>query len=346
VLFGATPAEVSPVDPVVITGPTYVCGIDECAATPGSLTPGHLTGRVIVPTLPGSSVATITAAQTNTTPLDGVIQATANVNILGTATGYASPSHGGIGMPVTVTGTGWDPQGSAPELTVLTAQAGQDASTGAAFVDANGNLSGVITIGAGDAPGANPILITQQGPGGLRAAQALFTVDATASCGAQGCDGSQNLDQNIITGSLSMSQLSNAVSFSPVTLNGAIQESTGDLGTVTVLDGRGSLDGWTVTATVSGDFVNDAGTGPNYRIPAASLRWVPRVSLAAPGSGVLAQVTAGSAANLSTTTGRTLCFAPLGGGGGAFTCDADLFLEVPASIAVGTYHATINITIS
>jgi hypothetical protein len=129
-------------------------------------------------------------------------------------------------------------------------------------------------------------------------------------------------------------------------LNGVAQESAGSLGTVTVLDGRGSLDGWQVTVTMAGDFVSDGGTGPNYTIAAGNLRWVPRVGLAAPGSGVIGEVVAGPPGHLSKTTGATLCSAAVGGGGGAFTCDADLFLEIPASVARGSYSATLNITIT
>ena len=268
------------------------------------------------------------------------------VTILGSAVAYASPEHGGVGMPVSVTGTGWDPQGAPPELSVLTAVPGQTASRATASVDANGNLAGVLTIGAGDARGVNPVLVTQISEGGLRSAQALFTVDTSASCAVDGCTGSQVLDQNIITGGLSMSERVEAASFSPVTLTGVAQESTGTLGTVTVLDGRGTFDGWQVTVTMAGDFLSDAGTGANYTIAAENLRWEPRVGLAVPGSGIIDQVVAGPPGHLSTTTGSTLCSAPVGGGGGAFTCDADLFLLVPGSIARGTYRAMLNITIT
>jgi hypothetical protein len=351
ITFGSVPAVVSPVEPARIAGPTYVCGPDGCATAGGVLSPGVLLGSVTVPPLPGDMVSTITVEQPNATQfsgngIDGSVQASTSVNILGSPAAFASPSHGGVGMPVAVTGTGWDPQGPQPELTVLTAEPGQTASTAAAAVDANGNLSGVLTIGAGDAPGVNPILVTQLSEGGLRTAQALFTVDVSASCTADGCEGVQSLDQDIVTGSLGMSELAEASSFSPVTLNGREQVSTGDLGKVTILDGRGSLDGWQVTVTMAGDFLSDGGSGSNYTIAATNLRWEPRVGLLEPGSGILGEVVAGPPGALSTTTGSTLCSAAVGGGGGAFTCDADLFLEIPASVARGTYRATLNITIT
>jgi len=351
VLFGASPAAALPASPVAIAATTYVCATD-CNGAAGTLTSGGaVSGSVVVPSGLTAGPTTVSLLQTNSSGLPGnglldSVSASTSLSILGAAGATASPNNGGPGTPVQVTGTGWDPQGPAPTLAFLTPSTpGGTASSATALVDANGNLAGVITVTGEDLQGVNPIVVTQ---GGLTA-QASYTVtDITAQCVGTSCTTNQVLTQQIGVGDLSISEQSSGVSLSGIVLNGVAQHSSGQINAIDVVDDRGILVGWTVTGTLSGDFVNQTpiGSSANNTIPASNLAWVPAVALTAPGSGNLTQITAGAAAALSKTTGATLCAALTGGGGGSYRCTATLDLTVPASVAAGTYTVVLNITIT
>jgi hypothetical protein len=339
VLFGATPAATNAASPISVSPATYVC-LPDCNGTPGVLTAGgSLTGGVIVPSgrLGGPTTVTV---------VHGNVAATAQVNILGQPDVVATPSDGGTGTAVQVTGTGWDPQGPRPALRFLASNAPNDpASTATAYVDANGNLSGTMVVSDLDVRGVNPIVVTQ---GGL-SAQAAFTVtDAISTCADSTCANDHVISQSIVQGELSISQQTFDISLGAETLNGAVQHSTGELTAVTVIDSRGTLVGWTVTGTLQGDFLNEAtaGRSVNNSIPASNLSWTPTVALASPDSGALDQVAPGQASALSSTAGTTLCTAGTGGGGGSYLCTASLDLLIPGSVAVGTYTAVLNLTVT
>jgi len=352
VLFGATPASPLAASPVAVSATTYVCAVD-CNGAAGTLTSGGVvTGSVVVPSGLLAGATTVSVVQTNTTTFPGnpifgdAVAATTQLTVLGVANATASPNNGGPGTPVQVTGTGWDPQGPAPTLAFLTpATPGGTVSTGLGFVDANGNLSAVITVTGEDHLGVNPIVVTQ----GALTAQASYTVtDITSLCIGIACTTNQVLTQFIGEGDLTISQQSASVTLSAVTLNGAVQHSTGQLNAIDVRDDRGTLVGWAATGTLAGDFVNQSpiGAGANNSIPASNLSWTPSVVLVSPGSGDLGQVVAGAPTSLSKTVGATLCSAAVGGGGGTYRCLAALDLAIPASVAAGTYTVVLNITIT
>jgi len=351
VSFGATAAAPLPASPVAISATTYVCTTD-CNGAAGTLTPGGvLTGSVVVPSGLVSGTTPVSILQPNVTPFlgngpFGSVAASTQVTILGAPQAFTSPVSGGVGTPVQVTGTGWDPQGPAPTLAFLTPSApGGTTSQANALVDANGNLAGVLTVAGTELQGVNPIVVTQ----GARTAQAGYTVtDVTTLCVGVQCTNNQVLTQAIGQGDLEISEQSFNVALTPITLNGTAQHSSGQLNGVTVTDDRGTLVGWTLTGTLQGDFLNQSAVGiaSNNVIPATNLTWTPNVALTAPGSGALAQVNAGPASPLSKTTGVTLCAAPVGGGGGSYVCGAVLDLLIPASVAAGTYTAVLNLTIT
>ena len=90
-----------------------------------------------------------------------------------------------------------------------------------------------------------------------------------------------------VTGSnISITDASQSVTLSGVTLGGEFQNSTGNLQTVNVNDSRGTLTGWTVTGQMEGDFQNLYPTGnvPDNWIPADFLTWAPWVGLSTPGN--------------------------------------------------------------
>jgi hypothetical protein len=88
---------------------------------------------------------------------DGSITYTIPFTVL-PPTATATPSQGGSGTVVSISGTLWDPTGG--PVTVKFA-AGPDIGT--ATVDASGNLTGSITVGGSEIVGSNPIILTQEG---------------------------------------------------------------------------------------------------------------------------------------------------------------------------------------
>jgi hypothetical protein len=201
-------------------------------------------------------------------------------------------------------------------------------------------MTGTITVNTpNEATGSNDIVVSQASSG--FSASATFTVTATVTGGLH-----QIISMDVKAGTLSDSQVGgdpSHVTLSPITLDGSVQHSTGDLNSVTVTDARGSLAGWSLNAQFEGDFTT-AGTDHNV-IDASNLSAAPSVVLASPGSGELSEVTAGAASALSKTAPTNLATAHSGGGGGSFRVDAGLDLKVPASIIPGTYSATLDVTL-
>ena len=110
---------------------------------------------------------------------DGSITYTIPFTVL-PPTASATPTQGGSGTVVSISGTLWDPTGG--PVTVKFA-AGSDAGT--ATVDASGNLTGSITVGASEIVGSNPIILTQDG----FSFPIPFTVLASTSTGGKGGHG-------------------------------------------------------------------------------------------------------------------------------------------------------------
>jgi len=124
-------------------------------------------------------------------------------------------------------------------------------------------------------------------------------------------------------------------------------QSVGSLNTVSVVDGRGTEPGWTVSAQLETDFANGQPVGPpsDNVIPADFLSWFPSTVSGAEGMS-LGGVAAGPAATLSTATPTVLCQAAPGSGGGSYACGASLSLAVPPYVAAGSYGATMVIITS
>ncbi len=153
---------------------------------------------------------------------------------------------------------------------------------------------------------------------------------------------------DVLPGALAMQVGTQQVTMPPVQLSGFDQVVSGVLGEVTVMDGRGSGAGWTVTGQVS-DFV-----GPNGVIVADNLGWSPTGSVI---SGTLPVaipqtpiVTPGPLATPGAGTGlrdaRTLCGSPAGNNAGAATCGGALSLGIPGSTKLGTYTGVLTLTLT
>src|SRR5262249_8006571 len=89
----------------------------------------------------------------------------------------ASPSSGGDGTVVSLSGAGWNSQGGPVNVAFSTPNTGQTVDTVALTPSASGAISGSITVHtAKEAVGSNPLLATQAGPPALGPITAPFTV--------------------------------------------------------------------------------------------------------------------------------------------------------------------------
>jgi YVTN family beta-propeller protein len=114
---------------------------------------GNLTGSITVTGAESLGVNPVVAAQGSTMVSSSFTVTTSSATA---PTAFASPSQGGIGTVVSLTGQNWDPNGGPVSVRFTT---GTD--TGSASISSSGVLSGSITVGLEEAFGSNPIVITQ-----------------------------------------------------------------------------------------------------------------------------------------------------------------------------------------
>lgn len=203
---------------------------------------------------------------------------------------------------------------------------------------------------------------------GLSSAPATFLITILGNlCDATSapCSLGQILTLSVTGSTMTLEQTSANVTMSPVTLNGLHQISSGALQQLKITNRRGTSAGWSVTGAVT-DLKNSGytGTGCNTLpaapqpydrncIPANNMAWGPSSAIAhtvIPGD--VAQVVSGVTGNSTTpwttplNSSSTLCSSPANHSGGTFTCDASLWLGVPASAGAGTYTGTITLTLA
>jgi hypothetical protein len=138
------------------------------------------------------------------------------------------------------------------------------------------------------------------------------------------------------------------IDLSPVLLGSRqFEMSTGQLGTLQVDDNRGTESGWSTTAQLESDFINEQPSGAvaDNTIPGDFLTSVPDVTAAVDGAS-MSGVSAGPTSTLSNTTAVPLCSAAQGFGGSDYDCGASLSLSVPPYAAAGTYVATLDIVLT
>lgn len=263
--------------------------------------------------------------------------ASAPLHVLATRAIVLSPDTGGLGTPVSISGTEFDPGATLSVVGFDSTGTTPTSDTGTATVDSHGGVTGSITIN--DAATAWVAVAEDDNPL-TEFAAAPFSLSAN-SCTGSGCEISQTVVQQVNGTVLSQSQAASVINMTPITLDGTEQTSTGDLNDVTVVDGRGTLEGWSVTATLTD--LNDGSAAPNHTIPATNMTWTPTCDAV---DGNASEVTAGSTTTLHNTTAAALCTAAVGGGGGTYVADADLSLVVPSSIAAGTYTATLTLLLT
>jgi hypothetical protein len=274
---------------------------------------------------------------------------------------------------VSISGTNFDPQGGAVTVAFSTASTGHTADSTTATVGPSGSFTASLKVSANDATGANPINATQTAKSGATlTAQAAFTVlTTTANCstpgGAPGCSIQQILSQAVNGDpvlALNISENNNTVptvTMTPITLNGFFQTSSGALSQVQLIDARGTLPGWSLTAQFNSDTFGctpASGTGScpgahaiDNTIPATNfVATNPTVScaLATPATCVLSEVTEPTAnEHVSGPAGSAVSLgsAAAGGGGGSFDANSSVTLSVPPYIAAGVYTDTLNVNV-
>ena len=310
-------------------------GADELVCDASSSTAGLTVdaGGVMSGTVPVTALNTTGLRSLKITQTSNGVRALAPIQVLGTRSITIDPTSGGASTAVNITGTDFDPL----QAVTVTGSDGVNPTSdvGVGVVDASGALTGSILVLS---PATVSIVVTEDDAPTSEGASAGFGFTIESQVGQLTVDGS----------ALTLTQTGGLISMSPVTLaDGLVQQSTGMIQTVSLTDSRGTLSGWAVTATAT-DWTDIAEPDPlnpsaNRVIPAGNLAWLPSCAPATGSTANPADVVAGPPATLDPTVAATLCSAAPGGGGGGWVADAALLLNVPSSIAAGTYQATLTI---
>jgi hypothetical protein len=124
---------------------------------------------------------------------------------------------------------------------------------------------------------------------------------------------------------------------------------TGTLGVTTVADTRGSLLGWSVTATTTGHLVSTTDPAHTIALGSTGLTGPLRVdvpSVTALGVSLLQGVVPGVGGSLNPTTPVVLATALTGLGGGEYRYDPALTFTVPPNTYAETYRTVVVQTIA
>lgn len=309
----------------------------------GSTDPtGSGTGTLVVPAGATTGVRTLVVS-------DGVNTVSRTITVLAVPTVAITPGGGGAGTSVVVSGANWNP-GSTVTVRGYQALAGPPPPSPTAdapvtvTATATGGISGTYVVNAantaylGASAGVGPSTLFAIA-GWSASADSCVAKTGNATTGA--CALSYNVSQVVTAGNLALARGTGGsnIAMSPITLNGAVQTSTGTLPVVTVTDYRGSTFGWSLVGAVT-DFT---GT-PGGTIGKANLTWTP---VCADSTGATNAVIA-AAGSAGPVDAATLCSAPTSptGTGGSFDAAAALALTVPANQLAGSYTATLTITLS
>ncbi|MGC0419143.1 hypothetical protein [Embleya sp. AB8] len=336
--LAATPATVAAGSPTALTGNNWpggqlkpeLCKTDGTACDPAGIKAntlavahGALTGNATVANsvAPGDYLIKVSSGTTSATaPLKVTPAAVRKTTI--------SPDHGPVGTKVTMTGSGYTPGGGVQYS--WSDDSGVPDETHYATADASGSFTATSEMYCDC---FTQLMVTDSGAWGSNPVEHLpFRVTAPPTGGLE-----QTITGAVTPGALTITQQASAIKLSDITLNGQAQNMTGALNPVTVKDFRGGATGWTLTGAVSAFTSADGGN-----IGADKFSWTPKVT-ADPGSPSVAAP--GSAGPIGS--GATLASAPNAAvTGGTFTADAGLSLAVPAYQKVGTYSATLTLSIS
>jgi hypothetical protein len=276
-----------------------------------------------------------------------------NFAVLGVPSITLSPATGGPGQAIVVSGSNFDP-GKTLFLVDIALAAPTTVLGGPVVVtsDANGNFTSPATTGALQAvTGMDAVAAGLASPDGLNQAVATFNLTATSCVAANiptvtgTCAVVQTVQQQVTGTSLNTTEAGPTVAMGEIKLNGIAQTGHGNLKQVTVIDARGTLTGWTVTGSITDLTSNPGAPLPqkvgNHTLPKTGISWTPACAAV---DGIAGEITAGAAGTL--VDGALLCSAAPGGGGGTFTGDAPIDIQVASSKAAGLYVGTLTLTLT
>ena len=181
-----------------------------------------------------------------------------------------------------------------------------------------------------------------------RTGAAVFVIGAVLA--ATGASPASATD-DIITQGLGTGDLSATVNgtFPGAIYSTAAQDSLADL-TLAAADNRGTRAGWTVSV-LSSDFVYSGADGTGTDIPVSAFSIVSMTQgEVTKVTGQVVNATAATGPNVGTTLGtlglaRTVLVATAAYGDGSYTVPLHAKLVLPAQARVGTYTATLTVTI-
>jgi hypothetical protein len=255
----------------------------------------------------------------------------------------------GAATPTTTSLTGPGIVAAGGNVTLNATVAPSSAAGSVQFFDNNVSLGAPVAVTGGAAQFSTTTLAIGSHP-----MTAVFTpTDSTAFAGS-----TSNMVTVVVSGGdvqgetinvfvpLSEGVFTMTVSAQPVTLSDAVLssdsttfESTGQLGSVTVSDGRNqSQPGWHISGQMS------PFSDGTHTIGANSLGWTPQITTPNAGNDVVAgpAVTAGS--NPGLAQGSPLASAAVQKGLGTTVLGAALDLKVPSNTQSGHYTGTLTIT--
>lgn len=136
-----------------------------------------------------------------------------------------------------------------------------------------------------------------------------------------------------------------------LSLSGSLDSSplSATMSTVQVDDGRGTLAGWTVTATTSGDLTTSSSPAHTIALGSSSLSgplWLTTGAITAGTLSSLLNVTAGAGGSLNPVQPVVVATAATGFGGGAYSFTPTVTLTVPPNSYAGDYSTTVTFTVT
>lgn len=176
---------------------------------------------------------------------------------------------------------------------------------------------------------------------------ALPAIPALACTPPTGGDcGSTVVAVNLGVGSLTLNAPAS------VTISGTFGSASSfsqTMSTVEVQDGRGTLVGWTLTATTTGNLVTSS--SPVRTIPLGSSNvggplTMTTGTITPVGVSSLLNVSAGAGGSLNPTQPVTVATALLGFGGGTYDFTPTVRLTPPANSYAGSYSTTVTFTLT
>jgi hypothetical protein len=166
---------------------------------------------------------------------------------------------------------------------------------------------------------------------------------ALATAGAASADAAQPVTFTLSGGGLSMSAPTTTVNLA---VNGGSTQASGQLGAVTVTDGRATfLGSYTVNMTAIA-FDHDGANDGGYAIPASAVTGYSGAATANTGTAVLVTTSSLLPAAIGGATGATIFQGTLEAGGTTATYNPTVLVAIPSTALSGSYTGSVTQTVS